>query len=248
MIAVIMKRLVTIFVLLLAAWALPAAAQKNAPVVSIETGHRAETGKSVPADSSLLPKIFAGWQVSGAPEISKDPAVADPTNAPVLKEYGFRDFESATYVRPGGRKLTVKAARFADASGAYGAFTFYKLPEMLNEQIGDQGASANEHVLFYKGNVLVQAVLDQITVMSAAELRELGDDLPKPKGTDAVLPTLPTYLPKQSYVKNSAKYVLGPASLANVQSPLPADLVDFGREPEITLGNTAAAPVRRRLC
>ncbi len=232
-----MKRFFVIFVLLALAWAVPAAAQKNPPVVTIQTDRTAEPGKTAPADNSLLPKIFAGWQMSGAPAISKDPAIADPTNAAALKEYGFRDFESATYVRPGGRKLTVKAARFADATGAYGAFTFYKLPEMLNVQIGDQGSSANEHVLFYQGNILVQAVLDQITGMSAAELRELAGDLPRPEGPAASLPTLPAYLPKQSYVKNSAKYVLGPVGLASVQAPISADLVDFGRDPEIVVGD-----------
>ncbi len=236
-----MKRLFISFVLWAAVLTLPAPAQKSAPVVTIESGHAAQTGKPAPADNSLLPKIFAGWQMSGSPEISKDPATADPTNAAVLKEYGFRDFASATYVRLGGRKLAVKAARFADATGAYGAFTFYKFPEMLNVEIGDQGSSANEHVLFYKGNVLVQAVLDQITGMSAAELRELADDLPRPPGPTASLPTLPTYLPKQSYVKNSAKYILGPVALASEHSPLPADMVNFGLDAEVMLGDYSSS-------
>jgi len=47
------------------------------------------------------------------------------------RSYGFTDFESAVYTHD-NRKLTVKAARFADTSGAYGAFTYYKMPQMLN--------------------------------------------------------------------------------------------------------------------
>ena len=50
----------------------------------------------------------------------------------------------------------------ADASGAYGAFTYYKQPEMLNEKIGDQASSLNNRVLFYRGNVLVEAVFDKL--------------------------------------------------------------------------------------
>ena len=76
--------------------------------------------------------------------MSNDPAVADPANAALLKEYGFTDFESATYTREDGRKLTLKAARFADASGAYGAFTYYKLPQMLKETIPDQARFAQQ--------------------------------------------------------------------------------------------------------
>src|SRR5713226_4555551 len=158
----------------------------------------------------ILPKQFAGWQISGSVQPSKDPAAADPVNAALLKEYGFSDFESATYARDDGRKLTLKAARFGDASGAYGAFTYYKMPQMLTEKIGDQGASLNERVLFYRGNVLVDAVFDKLTAMSAAELRELAGLLPLPPGSTRNLPGLPAYLPHPGYVKNTAKYVVGP--------------------------------------
>src|SRR5207248_3404123 len=128
----------------------------------------------------------------------------------LLKEYGFKDFEGGTYTRTDGRKLKIKAARFEDASGAYGAFTFYKMPQMLNERIGDQGASLNERVLFYRGNILVDAVFDRLSAMSAAELRELAGDLPRPAGTSANLPSLLNYVPKNS---SSPKYVVGPRGL-----------------------------------
>lgn len=191
--------------------------------------------------AQLLPQEFGGWQTSTLAQTSTNPASADPVNATVLVEYGFSDFESATYTRDDGRKLTVKAARFADASGAYGAFTFYKTPEMLIEKIGDQGASLNERVLFYRGNVLIDAVFQRLSAMSAAELRELAADLPLPPGNNAKLPGLPAYLPKQSYVKNTAKYVLGPATLDKVSSPIPAQLVDFSRGGEVVLGNYNAS-------
>src|SRR5947207_2121763 len=124
--------------------------------------------------SPLLPKQFAGWQQSGAPRTSQDPAVADSVNASLLKEYGFTDFESASYTRDDGRKLTIKAIRFPDASGAYGAFTYYRVAGMPEEKIGDQGASLNERVLFYRGSILVDAVFDKLSAMSASELRDLS--------------------------------------------------------------------------
>ena len=123
--------------------------------------------------TAVLPREFSGWQMKGPTKTSVDAATADPANAPVLKEYGFQDIQTATYVREDGRKLAIKAARFEDTSGAFGAYTFYYQPEMNREQIGDQGASFNERILFYRGNVLVDAVFDRITAMSAAELREL---------------------------------------------------------------------------
>ena len=123
-------------------------------------------------------------------------------------------------LRDDGRKLTIKAARFADASGAYGAFTYYKMPQMLKETIDTQGASLNERVLFYRGSVLVDATFEKLSAMSTAELRDLSDALPLPPGNARNLPVLPQYLPKPGYVKNTAKYVVGPIGLEKITSPL----------------------------
>jgi len=191
--------------------------------------------------TSFLPQEFGGWQMSAAANVSRDPNVADPVNAALLKEYGFTDFASATYTRDDGRKLTIKAARFADASGAYGAFTYYKMPQMLHEKIGDQAASLNERVLFYCGNILVDAVFDRLSAMSAAELRELANDLPLPGGNNGNLPGLPVYLPRESYVKNTAKYVVGPVGLEKIAAPVGAQLVDFSTGAEVVLGDFTTA-------
>jgi hypothetical protein len=201
------------------------------------------------AQAPLLPEQFGGWTMQGSPQVSRDPAAADGANAALLKEYGFTDFAGAHYAREDGRKLTVRVARFADATGAYGAFTFYKSPEMLNEKFGDQGASLNNRILFYRGNSLVDAVFDRLSVMSAAEMRELAGLLPMPSGTAANLPVLPTYLPRSNYVKNSAKYVVGPIGLGKIDSPVPASAVDFSTGAELVSGeyDTSAGNARLTL-
>ena len=193
--------------------------------------------KDTAAAPAILPKEFGGWQMSSPSRTSSDPAVADPVNAAVLQEYGFNNFESATYSRDDGRKLALRAARFGDASGAYGAYTYYKTPAMLIEKVGDGAASMNERVLFYRGNILVDAVFQKLSAMSAAELRELAQDLPLPAGNTRNLPGLPAYLPPQSYVKNTAKYVVGSVALQNLDAPVPASLVDFNSGAEVVLGN-----------
>jgi hypothetical protein len=50
------------------------------------------------------------------------------------------------------------------------------------------------------------------------------------------LPALPAYLPKPGYVKNTAKYVVGPVGLEKINSPLPESLVDFSVGTEVALG------------
>jgi hypothetical protein len=186
---------------------------------------------------AILPQAFAGWQMQGTPQTSSDAATADPTNATVLREYRFTDVASAIYTRDDGRTLRVRAARFADASGAFGAYTYYLHPEMNKEQIGDQGASMGDRVLFYRGHVLIDAQFSKGTPMSGAELRELAGTLPHPGGSAGNLPTFIQFLPSRHYIANTQKYVMGPIALASLELPVTSDQVDFGASSELTLGH-----------
>ncbi len=186
---------------------------------------------------AILPQEFGGWQMQGQPQTSTDPAAADPTNAAVLKEYRFTDVASATYTRDDGRTLKLRAARFADASGAFGAYTFYLQPGMAKEQIDDQAASQGERVLFYRGHVLMDALFSKASAMSAAQLRELAGVLPRPGGSAGNLPTFIEFLPHRDYIANTQKYAMGPAALAAQAPPISADLVDFGASAEVSLAH-----------
>lgn len=192
-------------------------------------------------EQAILPGQFGGWQMQNSPQTSQDPASADPTNAAVLKEYGFADFAAATYTRDDGRSLKIRAARFADASGAFGAYTFYLQPEMAKEQIGDQGASLGQRVLFYRGHVLIEALFSTETPMSGAELRELAGMLPRATGNAGKLPPLLAFMPTRGYIKNTQKYALGPKALGAIPAPISADLVDFSVDPEVTLGRYSSS-------
>jgi hypothetical protein len=185
--------------------------------------------------AALLPQQFGGWEMQGSAQTGADPAAADPTNAAVLKEYRFTDLASSTYSRDDGRVLKIRAARFADASGAFGAYTFYLQPAMTKEQIGDQGASLGHRVLFYRGNVLIDAQFSQESAMSGAELRELAGALPRPNGSAANLPTFIEFMPRRGYVANTQKYVMGPAALTALAPPVSSDLVDFNASSEVSL-------------
>jgi len=184
----------------------------------------------------LLPKVFAGWEKTADDKTGSDPSLVDPASGRILREYGFTDYETATYAQ-GARKLSLKAARFQDASGAYGAFTFYRAPNMQPETIGALAASANDRVLFFASNVLVMAQFDHVTATSAGELRELTKDLPAISGPASALPSLPNYLPRKDLVTNSAKFIVGPEALAMVGAPINAAAVDFSKQPEVLLGD-----------
>ena len=219
----------SVLILVLSVSAIGVAFAANTPPVATDA-------KSTP----ILPQGFAGWQVQGTVQASGDAGIADPANAAVLKEFGFSAFASATYRRDDGRTLKVRAARFADASGAFGAYTFYLQPNMSKEQIGDQAASLNSRVLFYRGHVLVDAAFSSLSAMSAAELRELAGVLPRPSGNAANLPPILAFMPHRGYVANTEKYALGPLAFGALSSPLTAQLVDFTASAEVAVGKYAS--------
>jgi hypothetical protein len=130
----------------------------------------------------------------------------------------------------------VRAIRFDDATGAYGAYTFYRQSGMPKEEIGQGGASNNNRVLFWTGNTIVDATFDHVTSMSASELRELAKNIPAPSGSANVPPPLPRYLPTQGLEPQSTHYSLGDFSYTHSGGVLPAALVDFGRGAEALSG------------
>lgn len=195
------------------------------------------SGPAAAQGPSLLPQTFAGWQMQGSAKISTDAAAADAANAEILKEYGFTDVAIATYTRDDGRTLKIRAARFADASGAFGAYTLYLQPEMQPETIGDRAASLGQHVLFYRGHVLVDAVFARESPMAGAALRELAGTLPRPPGNAGSLPTVLDFMPRRDAVPNTVKYVMGPAALSALSVPVSADQVDFSVKPDVAVGN-----------
>ncbi len=212
------------------------AAEPPKPVAASQNSAFSTAASSTP----VLPTEFAGWQAKGAVARSDDPAAADEANAPVLKEYGFQRLEKAAYTRDDGRNLAIKAAVFADATGAYGAFTYYYSAEMGEETIGGQAAFLNNRVLFYQGNILVDAVFDKMSVMSASQLRQLAGLLPQAEGNKDKPPSLPTYLPKRAFGRNfekdTTRYILGPVALNRIGSPLPESMVDFKSGAEVVMG------------
>ena len=196
----------------------------------------AKPAASVPTPPPLLPNEFAGWSVSGAVQDSAAPEAADPANASVLKEYGFQQFETAHYTN-GDNKLNLRAIRFQDASGAFGAFTFFRRVGSIPEQIGRSAAWDGSHVLFWNGATLVDGTLDKVTPMTAAELRELAKDLPQPPGSANVAPPLPGYLPRPGLDNQVTHYSLGPEAYARTGGALPVSLVDFASSAEAVTAN-----------
>lgn len=218
-----------------AALVLPAAAQQE-PAAAPKP-HNAVT-ISVPRPP--LPQVFSGWNLAAPPKPLTDAAQADSANAAALKEYGFQNGLEANYQRD-GETLSVRLLRFSDLSGAYGAYTLYRGTGWPRADIGTGAASDNNRVLFWRGNIMVDATFSHVGPMSAAELRDLLSQIPASQGTSAQPPPILALLPQKSLEKQSMHYALGPAGYAGSGGVLPADLVGFDRGAETVTANYSLA-------
>ena len=180
---------------------------------------------------ALLPEVFAGWVSTGAAKKITDVAQADPANAAALKEYEFTEATLAKYKRS-GETLSLLALRFHDASGAFGAYSFYRQNGWPKEQIGMGATSNNNRVIFWVGDVVVDANFSRVGPMSGAELRELAGQLPQPEGGKSLAPPILANLPKAQLDGQTTHYAVGPVSYAGAGGVLPADLVGFDRGAE----------------
>lgn len=190
-----------------------------------------------PAPKPLLPVDFDGWVQTGQPLLTSDPAKVDAASLAALKEYDFSYAEIATYKRDVGETVTLRAIRFADTSGAYGAYTYYRQNGWPKEDIGTGATSDHNRVLFWKGDTVVDANYSRIGPMTAGELRSIAGHLPVPVGNRALSPPILVYLPTANLDHQTTHYAEGPAGYVGGGGVLPPSLVNFDMGAETVTAN-----------
>jgi hypothetical protein len=222
-------------------------AKKSAPIM-VTTGSPTAAGKpgantkaapetaAPAARGPLLPDAFAGWVSAEKPKEISSPAELDSANATALKEYGCTWGMTASYKRS-DETLSVKALSFRDVSGAYGAYSFYRQNEWPKADIGTGAASDKNHVLFWKGNTVIDATFSHVGPMSAGELRELAKNLPMPQGNKALNPPIIAALPQGSMDRQTMHFAQGPAGYSGAGGVLPPELVGFDKDAEAVTAN-----------
>lgn len=177
-----------------------------------------------------IPQSFAGWTQTGSTS-----QAAAPGDAPVLQEYGLAQFAAADYAS-GANRVAVKAWQFKDATGAYGAFTYFRQPQMKPEKIGHDGAAAGDHYLFWDGATVVDATFSRTAKDEQSAVQALAAAVPKVYGAAGVAPSLPHYLPTAGLDPVSVRYAIGPAAYAHMGGALPANQIDFSQDAETISG------------
>lgn len=206
-----------------------AAAQGQQPTA--EEKQSATTIVLPPSPKALLPDAFDGWLTTEPSKVETDAAQVDAASVAALKEYGFNAAVLANYKR-GSDTLSMRALRFDDASGAYGAYTFYRQNGWPKEDIGTGAASDHNRILFWQGTTVVDATFSRIGPMTAGELREIARQLPVPTGNRAMIPPILANLPQAKIDGQTTHYAEGPAGYAGSGGALPPSLVDFDKGAE----------------
>ena len=189
-----------------------------------------------PSPKALLPDSFDGWVLAQPSKVVTDAAQADPANAAALKEYGFTAALLANYKRDSDT-VSMRALSFGDASGAYGAYSYYRQNGWPKADIGTGGASDKNRVLFWQGTTVVDATFSRIGPMTAGELRSIARHLPIPTGNRAMAPPILASLPQASIDGQTTHYALGAAGYAGSGGVLPPSLVDFDKGAETVTAN-----------
>jgi hypothetical protein len=188
----------------------------------------AAPGQGVPAP--LLPQSFAGCSEAHVPP--GPPGKMDAAVSAALREYGLAQSATDSY-SCASQILTVRADRFADATGAYGAFTLYRQPQMHAETVGQEGAAEGDHYIFWTGATVIDATFAQPASEEKTALTALAALLPKPTGGASVPPSLPHYLPAADLQPSSVHYSIGPAGYARSGGTLPAEDIGFDQDAEV---------------
>ncbi len=189
-----------------------------------------------PSPKALLPDEFDGWEAAEPSTVLADASQADPANAAALKEYGYTTGLEASYKREGDT-LKLHAQRFRDASGAYGAYTFYRQNGWPKELIGTGAASDHNRVLFWQGAIVVDVAFSRIGPMSAGEMREIAKQLPVEAGSASMAPPILASLPRRSLDPQTTHYAVGPASYEGSGGVLPAVVAGFDKGAEAVTAN-----------
>lgn len=189
-----------------------------------------------PSPKALLPDAFDGWVAAAPAKAITDPEQVDPANTAALKEYGFSAAIVANYRRE-KETLSLRLLRFNDASGTYGAYSYFRQNGWPKAEIGSGAASNKNRVVFWVGTTVVDATFSQVGPMSAGELREIARHLPKATGNIALLPPILVDLPQPHLDPQTVHYAVGPASYAGSGGVLPPSLVRFDMGAETLTAN-----------
>lgn len=172
-----------------------------------------------------LPASVSDWNSS------QSKTFAIPAAA-IFKEYGLKSAERRTYTH-GSNSLVAIAYSFNDPSGAYGAYSFLRTPDMPQANFTKHSSMSRSQALALTGNLVLEfdgARLDrfhgeiEMLIAQAGGHAEFG-----------TYPALPQRLPVDDLISRSDHYILGPVALQHFLPVASGDWLGFSMGAEAEL-------------
>jgi hypothetical protein len=157
----------------------------------------------------MLPQFVGTLQNTGTQPLAL-------TDKAVWDDYGLQQSEQATF-EAGGRKLTVRAYRLQDTTGALAAFQWQRPANA--KPPGDDLAELSP-LSALTPNGLIIALGNHLLILDGARPtpEELGNVFRSmPRQESGPLPSLPGHVPSGNLIPNSERYIIGPGSLAKFE-------------------------------
>jgi len=187
-----------------------------------------------------LPASFAGWTQTGTPQsITGASSVSDPTWMslwPVIEEYGFVSGSLHTYTK-NGRTISVALYRMKDPTGAYGLYSFLRMPGMAHAAIAEHSCMSPQRAL-----ILDRTLVIDIASSDNHDFAHLEPDFKAlvaaigPIPADGPYPDLFKRLPLRGCEEGTDHYILGPLALHQIAPVAEGDWVGFGYGAELESG------------
>jgi hypothetical protein len=138
----------------------------------------------------------------------------EAADSAAFKEFGFVSSSAAEYRNAKG-KGTLTAYRMKDATGGLAAWDWLRPADARRCQLADHCAAWGNTTLINDANYVLEF---RGLSPSKADLQALIATLPGRRPSD--LPPVVNFVPVKDVVPNSARYILGPASLGSVAPAL----------------------------
>jgi len=188
-------------------------------------------------DAPNLPASFAGWTQSGGAETIGDPSDARWTETwSVLQEYGYLSGNMQQYTK-GGKTISVSLYRMKDASGAYGIYSYFRVPGMAHSSIAEHSSMSAAHALVLDGTVVIE--IYGSNGMDFANLEPDFKALVDALGSvpaDSPYPDLVKRLPLRGFRQGTDRYILGPQALRSTIALGDGDWAGFANGAEAEVG------------
>jgi hypothetical protein len=187
---------------------------------------------------SVLPSSIGTWGsiLNSNPFCSAD---AEPLNraagadAPVIKEFGFKCVENEPYKHSDKEFMSVTLYQMIDPTAAYGAYTYFRPPNMGSSKLTQYAAVSPNRALIVVGNFLLD-VTGQRLDHSTEALEALVANV-KPKADPRPYPSLADHLPPNGIIPGSVRYAIGPLALQKFLPVGSGDWIGFSQGAEAVI-------------